>query len=86
MRDNRVTPAAVSEVLAVLVTAACVQDSTAGRTLLEQAATDHPTLRKIWVVGGYRNHFAEHAATIGIDLEIVQRIPGTRGFTPIPKR
>jgi len=72
--------------LAVLVTAAGVQDSTAGRTLLEQAATDHPSLRKVWVDGGYRKHFVEHAAALGIDLEIVQRTPGTRGFTPIPKR
>ena len=72
--------------LAVLVTAAGVQDSTAGRTLLEQAATEHPTLRKVWVDGGYRKHFVEHAATLGIDLEIVQRTPGARGFTPIPKR
>ncbi|MGW3140973.1 IS5 family transposase [Streptomyces sp. NPDC001139] len=72
--------------LAVLVTAAGVQDSTAGRTLLEQAATEHPTLRKVWVDGGYRKHFVEHAATLGIDLEIVQRTHGTRGFAPIPKR
>ena len=72
--------------LAVLVTAAGVQDSTAGRALLEQAADDHPGLRKVWVDGGYRKHFVEHAATLGIDLEIVQRTPGTRGFTPIPKR
>ncbi|MER6383796.1 IS5/IS1182 family transposase, partial [Streptomyces sp. NPDC001127] len=28
----------------------------------------------------------EHAATLGIDMEITQRNPGTRGFTPIPKR
>ncbi|HEY1177450.1 MAG TPA: transposase, partial [Phytomonospora sp.] len=39
-----------------------------------------------WVDGGYRKHFVEHAAALGIDLEIVQRAPGTRGFTPIPKR
>ncbi len=72
--------------LAVLVTAAGVQDSTAGRPLLERAATDHPTPRKVWVDGGHRKHFVEHAAALGIDLEIVQRTPGTRGFTPIPKR
>lgn len=72
--------------LAVLVTAASVQDSVAGQTLLEEAATAHPTIRKAWVDGGYRKHFVEHAATLGIDLEIVQRTPGTRGFTPIPKR
>ncbi|MGI5136523.1 MULTISPECIES: IS5 family transposase [unclassified Streptomyces] len=72
--------------LAVLVTAASVQDSVAGQALLEQAASAHPTIRKVWVDGGYRKHFVEHAATLGIDLEIVQRNPGTRGFTPIPKR
>ncbi|WP_405576315.1 IS5 family transposase [Streptomyces sp. NBC_01092] len=72
--------------LAVLVTAASVQDSTAGRALLGQVAADHPGLRKVWVDRGYRKHFIEHAATLGIDLEIVQRAPATRGFTPIPKR
>jgi transposase len=72
--------------LAVLVTAASVQDSAAGTRLLGQVAADHPTVRKVWVDGGYRKHFVEHAATLGIDLEIVQRTPGTRGFTPIPKR
>ncbi|WP_314249767.1 IS5 family transposase [Streptomyces sp. DSM 40907] len=72
--------------LAVLVTAAGVQDSTVGRILLDQAAADHPGLRKVWVDGGYRQHLAEHAATLGIDMEITARRPGTRGFTPIPKR
>ncbi|MEU8789767.1 IS5 family transposase [Streptomyces sp. NPDC048643] len=72
--------------LAVLVTAAGVQDSTAGETLLDQAAASHPGLRKVWVDGGYRQHLVEHAATLGIDMEITQRKPGTRGFTPIPKR
>ncbi|MER6434626.1 transposase, partial [Streptomyces sp900105245] len=42
--------------------------------------------RKVWVDGGYRQHLVEHAATLGIDMEITQRKPGTRGFTPIPKR
>ena len=72
--------------LAVLVTAAGVQDSAAGQTLLDQTAAAHPTIMKIWVDGGYREHLLEHAATLGIDLEIVQRSPGTKGFTPIPKR
>jgi hypothetical protein len=35
---------------------------------------------------GYRKHFVEHAASPGIDLEITARTPGTRRFTPIPKR
>ncbi|MFE2584895.1 IS5 family transposase [Streptomyces sp. NPDC059378] len=72
--------------LAVLVTAASVQDSVAGTQLLDRVAAGHPGIRKVWVDGGYRQHFVEHAATLGIDMEIVARAPGTRGFTPIPKR
>ncbi|MFG2895269.1 IS5 family transposase [Streptomyces sp. NPDC048248] len=71
---------------AVLVTAASVQDSIAGTQLLDQVATEHPRIRKVWVDGGYRQLLVEHAAGLGIDLEITQRRPGTRGFTPIPKR
>jgi len=71
--------------LAVLVTAASVQDSVAGALLLDQVATQHPGIRKMWVDGGYRQHLVEHAATLGIDMEITARTPGSRGFTPIPK-
>ncbi|MEH0474965.1 IS5 family transposase [Streptomyces sp. B21-097] len=72
--------------LAVLVTAASVQDSVAGTQLLDQVAAGHPGIRKVWVDGGYRQHLVEHAAALGIDMEITARKPGTRGFTPIPKR
>jgi transposase len=50
------------------------------------SAAAHPSVRKVWVDGGYRQHLVEHAARLGIDMEIVQRTPGTRGFTPLPKR
>ncbi|MFI8828979.1 transposase, partial [Streptomyces sp. NPDC053431] len=51
-----------------------------------QVAAGHPGVRKVWVDGGYRQHLVEHAAALGIDMEITARKPGTRGFTPIPKR
>ncbi len=70
----------------MLVTAASVQDSVAGTRLLDQVAAEHPRVRKVWVDGGYRQHLVEHAAALGIDMEITARTPGTRGFTPIPKR
>lgn len=72
--------------LTVLVTAASVQDSIAGGQLLDQVAAEHPRIRKVWADGGYRQHLVEHAADLGIDMEITQRKPGSRGFTPIPKR
>ncbi|MFF5497895.1 transposase [Streptomyces aquilus] len=72
--------------LAALVTAASVQDSIAGTQLLDQVAAEHPRIRKVWVDDGYRQRLVEHAVSLGIDMEITQRLPGTRGFTPIPKR
>lgn len=67
------------------MTAAGVQDSTAGRALLEQSVTEHPSLREVWVDGGYRRRFVKHAATLDINLETIQREPWTREFSPIPK-
>jgi trans-aconitate methyltransferase len=53
----------------VLVTAASVQDSIAGTHPLDQVAADHPGVRKVWVDGGYRQHLAEHAANLRIDIK-----------------
>lgn len=85
-RKRSVVTDTLGLLLAVLVTAASVQDSVAGTQLLSQVAAKQPDLRKVWVDGGYRQHFVEHAATLGIDMEITARTPRTRGFTPIPKR
>ncbi|MFF0516872.1 IS5 family transposase [Streptomyces sp. NPDC004250] len=85
-RKRSIVTDSIGLLLAVLVTAASVQDSVAGTELLDKVATEHPRVRKVWVDGGYRQHLVEHAATLGIDMEITQRSPGTRGFSPIPKR
>jgi hypothetical protein len=73
-RERSIITDTLGLLLAVVVTATGVQDSTADRPLPE---------RRIWVDGGYRKHFVEHAVTLGIDMEIVQRTCGTGGFTPI---
>ncbi|MER6312051.1 IS5 family transposase [Streptomyces sp. NPDC001657] len=85
-RKRGIVTDTIGLLLAVLVTAASVQDSVAGTQLLDQVATRHPGIRKVWVDGGYRQHLVEHAATVGIDMEITTRPPGTRGFAPVPKR
>ncbi|MGY1584710.1 IS5 family transposase [Streptomyces sp. MN13] len=84
-RKRSIVTDTIGLLLAVLATAASVQDAVADTHLLNQVAADHPGIRKVWVDGGYRKHFVEHAATLGIDMEIVARAPGARGFTPIPK-
>jgi hypothetical protein len=65
--------------LAVLVTAASVQDSVAGTALIDTIAAAHPAILKGWVDGGYRQHLVEHAATRGIDQHVVRCEPATRG-------
>ncbi|MCD9880850.1 transposase [Streptomyces sp. NR30] len=85
-RKRSIVTDSLGLLLAVLVTAASVQDSNAGTRLLDQVAADHPTIRKTWVDGGNRKSLVEHAAALGIDMEISTLTPGTRGFTPISKR
>lgn len=43
-------------------------------------------IRKVWVDGGYRQHLVEHAAGPRYRHGNHRPHPGTRGFTPIPKR
>ncbi len=85
-RKRSIVTDTIGLLLAVLVTAASVQDSIPGTQLLDQVAVEHPRVRKVWVDGGYRQHLVEHVASLGIDMEMTQRQPGTRGFTPISKR
>ncbi len=72
--------------LAVYVTAASVHDNAIGIELLDQVAIDHPTVTAAWVDAGFKNALADHGRTLGIDVRVVQPEPGTRGFTPVPKR
>ncbi|MGQ4400115.1 IS5 family transposase [Streptomyces hayashii] len=72
-------------VLAVLVTAANVHDTTGGKLLLDDLATAHPSVSKVWADGGYQNSIFNHGAALGIDVEVVQR-PRAKGFEPLPKR
>ncbi|MFH9953740.1 IS5 family transposase [Streptomyces roseolus] len=72
-------------VLAVLVTAASVHDSTGGKQVLTELATAHPSVTKVWADGGYQTGVIQHGARLGIDVEVVQR-PKEKGFHPLPKR
>ncbi|MFE6166230.1 IS5 family transposase [Streptomyces sp. NPDC056486] len=72
--------------LTVLVTAASISDTAAGVTLLSRIAAAHPRVTKAWVDAGYRTTAIDHGARLGIDVHPVQRPPGARGFTIIPRR
>lgn len=73
--------------LAVVVTAASVQDRDGARLLLSRLGGACQKLRKIWVDGGYRGSLvtwvAEH---FRFGLQLVRRPPEQRGFAVLPRR
>ncbi len=72
--------------LLVIVTAASVSDSKAGKQLLTQLAVDHPTITKAWGDTGYKTKAIEHGAALGIDVYVAPRNEQVKGFSAIPRR
>jgi transposase len=72
--------------LVVVVTAASVQDTNGGKTVVDHLAAAHRSVVKAWVDAGYKKAFAAHAAAAGIGIEVVVKDAGQRGFKPLPKR
>ncbi|MFD3658684.1 transposase [Streptomyces sp. NPDC058620] len=58
-------------VIAVVVVAASVHDNAIGIALLDKTAAA-PTVTKAWRDAGFKNGVVEHAARLGIDVEIVR--------------
>ena len=55
--------------LAVLVTAASVQDNAGGQKLVTALAAGHPAVARAWVDAGYKRAVADEGARHGIDVE-----------------
>lgn len=72
--------------LVVVITAASVQDTNAGKTVIDHLAAAHRGVSKGWADAGYKTGFVEHAAARGIEMEIVRKEPGQRGFKVLPRR
>jgi hypothetical protein len=69
----------------VFVTAASVQDTAAGRHMVDELALRRPELVKVWVDSGYKQSVRDRAAAYNIDVEVVVKDPDQRGFRPQPK-
>ncbi|MDQ0401477.1 transposase [Streptomyces sp. DSM 40167] len=54
--------------------------------LMSHIAATHPCVTKAWADTGYRTKAIEHGAHLGIDVEVVQREAGIKGFKVIPRR
>jgi putative transposase len=73
--------------LAVLVTAASIQDRDGARLLLAHLGVAGKKLRLIWVDGGYRGQLLDWvAAHCRFQLQVVLRSDHRKGFAVLPKR
>jgi len=72
--------------LVVLVTVASMQDTVGGREVMDELAARHPSVVKSWVDSGYQRSVVEQGAKHGIEVEVVGKEPGQKGFKPLPKR
>nr|WSW48779.1 IS5 family transposase [Streptomyces sp. NBC_01001] len=73
-------------ILAVTVASAGLSENAMGIRLLDQAQAVYPTIAKSWVDTGFKNAVVEHGARLGIDVEVVHRNPGVRGFHVVKRR
>jgi transposase len=73
-------------VIAVVVLAASAHENTAGTALLDKVAASTSTVSKALVDQGFKSSVVAHGATVGIDVQVVERNPADRGFVPQPER
>jgi transposase len=85
-RKRHIATDTLGLLLVLLVTAASVQDTTGGRDVVDELAGRQPTVVKAWVDSGYQRSVAERGAAHGIDVEVVRKDPGQKGFAPLPNR
>ena len=72
--------------LFVVVTAANVSDIQGAR-LVAPACASFPELKKVWVDGGYAGEIVSHYREVHhLDLEVVTKPAGQKGFVVSPKR
>ena len=72
--------------LAVTVLAASVTENAAGMQLVSQAKATHPQVALVWADSGFKNKAVEHAAGLGVTMEIVARKSDEPGFHVVKRR
>jgi transposase len=86
-RKRHVVVDCLGLVLAVLVTAASVQDRDAAVPLLTRLRELHFSVRLVWADGGYAGRLVDWAAKkLHLTLDIVKRSDDTTGFVVLPRR
>ena len=68
------------------MTAASVQDRVAARALLVALRGCYQRLTLIWADSAYTGTLLDHAAALGIAIQIVAKLAGQKGFRVLPRR
>jgi putative transposase len=90
-RKRHISVDTLGLLLAVVVTAASVDDAAAAKQVFEQLKPkQQPRLEVVWADSKYHNHalhqWLARQPSITWRLEIVRRPPGEKGFVLLPKR
>jgi transposase len=85
-RKRHVATDVLGLLLVVLVTAASVHDTVAGRQMVDELAANRPAVVTAWVDSGYKQSVIDRGAKHNIMVDVVTKTPGQRGFTPQRKR
>ena len=79
-RKRHIATDTLGLLLVLLVTAASVQDTTGGRDVVSELAARHPGVVRAWADSGYKRSVIELGAKHGIEVEVVSKDPGQKGF------
>ncbi len=85
-RKQHIATDTLGLLLAVVITAASVQDTNGGKEVTTRLAASSPSVTAGWVDGGYKQGFLDHAAAAGISFAVVAKDPDQTGFAPLPRR
>lgn len=86
-RKRHIVVDALGFLLAVMVTAADIQDRTAAQPLLERVRARFHRLVLVWADSGYTGMLVDWARdTLRLTLEIVKRSDDVSGFVVLPRR
>jgi transposase len=85
-RKRHVATDVLGLLLVVLVTAASMHDTAAGRDVVDELAHRRPAVITAWVDSGYQRSVIDQGAVHGIDVQVVTKDPAQRGFKPQRKR
>jgi transposase len=85
-RKRHIAADTLGLLLAVVITAASVQDTSGGKDVAARLAARQPAVTAGRAGGGYKNGFLQDAADKGIIFDVVRKEPDQKGFTPLPRR